>query len=156
MLKPMILGEAEIVHKLPPSITREIGRVIVAYAKLQHKLTIATGLLLQLQKPEARLVLKQSRVDEQLEVIEDLFALKGIHPDSDFLEARKVFFGAAECKATLVKIEAALDRIECLGKEIDRALLTWPERFRPPAPVIDPLAGRKPKAPRARHSPSRR
>jgi hypothetical protein len=42
--------EAEIVHRLPRDLTAEIGRAIVAFAKLEHKITMMIGLLLQLQK----------------------------------------------------------------------------------------------------------
>ena len=48
-----------------------------------------------------------------------------------------------ECKAIRLRIEAALKQVDVLGNILDNARRTFPDRFRPPAPVVDPLARRK-------------
>lgn len=70
--------EAEIIHVLPDDLATEIGRVVVAYARLEHKLTMLTGLLLQLNRPEGRIVLRTPRAVDRLDMALDLFAIKDI------------------------------------------------------------------------------
>lgn len=60
------------------------------------------------------------------------------------------------CEAALAKCEQALEGVESLGGELDHALHTYPERFRQPSPLIDPLGRRKPKEPPVSRTPSRR
>lgn len=81
--------EAEIVHDLPDDIAAGIGRVMVGTSKLEHKLTSLIGLVLQLDKAEVRLAIRQPRIEERLDVILELFSLKGLEPDFDFTEFRK-------------------------------------------------------------------
>ncbi|HEX2257289.1 MAG TPA: hypothetical protein VHG92_11430 [Afifellaceae bacterium] len=190
--------EAEIVHQLPADLEALIGRVIVRYAKLEYKLTMLTGLLLQLNKPETRIALRTPRAVERLEMALDLFAIKAIpvrmdaqalretlsqatsgrdvlahglwlqHPETKALHlrlargswpkdmskgervSRAIFpqaipYGTEDCKQTLGLIDQALAGVEHLGKEIDDALEAFPERFREPAPVLNPLGRRNPK-----------
>lgn len=54
-------------------------------------------------------------------------------------------YGAENCKATLDAIHKALGLVDQLGGEVDNALHTFPERFRPPSPVLNPLGSRSPK-----------
>lgn len=51
-------------------------------------------------------------------------------------------YGAANCKAALDAVHKALDLVDRLGGELDHALRTFPERFRPPSPVLNPLGSR--------------
>ena len=74
--------EAEIVHDLPDDIAALIGRIVVTYAKLEHKLSMLAGLILQLNKAEVRIALRMPRAIERLEMVLDLFAVKDIHPES--------------------------------------------------------------------------
>ncbi len=192
--------EAEIVHDLPPEINMEIGRIIVAFAKLEHKLTAMIGLILQLEKAEMRLVIKEPRPHERLDTIVDLFLLKGIELRTDTKELRKLLetansrrdrlahglwlkhpttgelyirltkgnwspeklpnqeakikrsifpeahpYGANECQEDLKIIEQSLDGVDALGGELDSLLSSFPDRFRPRLPLINPLGVRKPK-----------
>jgi len=75
--------EAEIVHDLPDDIAALIGRIVVTYAKLEHKLSMLAGLILQLNKAEVRIALRMPRAIERLEMVLDLFAVKDIHPEID-------------------------------------------------------------------------
>ena len=82
--------EAEIVHDLPDELAALVGRVVVTFAKLEHKLTALSGLLLQLNKAEARIVLKTPRAAERLDMAPDLFAVKDISIETDSVWLRKL------------------------------------------------------------------
>jgi hypothetical protein len=81
--------EAEVVHNLPKQIAAGIGNVIVGTSKLEHKLTSMIGLILQMDKAEMRLTLRQPRIEERLDIILELFALKALNLDFDFTAFRK-------------------------------------------------------------------
>ncbi|XKM42719.1 hypothetical protein A4U53_021200 [Rhizobium ruizarguesonis] len=74
--------EAEIVHDLPDELAALIGRVVVAFAKLEHKLTALTALLLQLNK--------MPRAAERLDMALDLLAIKDISVETDTAQLRKL------------------------------------------------------------------
>lgn len=57
---------------------------------------------------------------------------------------QSIEFSAADCMALVEKCEAVLEKIDELGRNLDFALSTWPERFRQPAPLVNPLGHRKP------------
>lgn len=187
--------EAKVIYRLPASLSKEVGAVAVTYSHLEHKLTALIAMILQLQKPEARLVLDDPPIFDRLDTIQDLFALKGLLPDFPFKEfweelkelnsqrnnivhgiwlehpetgkvwlrltkghwkrtaahqpkVRRIIrpesmeMGAEQCKEVRLKIEAAIGQVDVLGGILDNALQTFPDRFRPPAPVVDPLARR--------------
>lgn len=199
--------EATVIHDLPATLEREIGRVIVKTAKLENDLLALVALLLQLQKPEARLVVRDQRLHERLDTIQDLFALKAIFPEFKFETFRKLLeevanerdrlahgvwlkhpdtkviylrltrgnwgrkshepkvqrkiypeateFTAAHCRLLRDKIEKAIVMAAELGQHFDTALKTLPDRFRPLAPVINPLGYRTPKKLPTPQKPSR-
>ena len=187
--------DAEVVHDLPADLNREIGRVMVAFARLEHQLSSLVGLLLQLNKPEARVALKAPRAKDRLEMALDIFAIKGInikldtaalakalddatserdrlahgiwlrHPKTHELYLRmtrgawpkdmtrgervsravypqSIRYSTKDARAALALIEKALSDVAALGAELDDALRTYPERFREPAPVLNPLGRR--------------
>jgi len=70
--------EAEVVHDLPDDLAAAIGHVMVKFARLEHSLTMMIGLLLQLNKAEARIALREPRAADRLEIVIDLFAIKDI------------------------------------------------------------------------------
>lgn len=70
--------EAEVVHNLPDDLAAAIGHVMVKYARLEHALTMMIGLLLQLNKTEARIALREPRAADRLDIALDLFAIKDI------------------------------------------------------------------------------
>ena len=190
--------EAEIVHELPDGLAALVGRVVVTYAKLEHKLTMLSALLLQLNKAESRITLRTPRATERLDMALDLFAVKNITIKMDFVALRQTLeratsgrdilahglwlehpetkelylrltrgkwpknmtrgttvtravfpqsipYNEENCKATLALIQQALSGVDQLGEEIDAALQAFPERFREPSPLLNPLGGRTPK-----------
>lgn len=192
---PSYQVESEIVHRIPDEIATLIGLIMVSFAKLEYKLTMLCGFLLQLNRAESRIVLREPRAEDRLEMALDLFAIKAVevkldtdslkakvtnatrmrdalahglwlkHPDTGefYLRLTKgswpknvtrgntvkriifpqsIPYSAKECRETLETIEQALLEVESLGFELDDALDQWPERFRPPAPVLNPLASR--------------
>jgi len=54
-------------------------------------------------------------------------------------------YGPDDCRKVLASIEETLRLVDDLGAEIDTALHTYPERFRQPAPLLNPLGSRNPK-----------
>jgi hypothetical protein len=200
--------EAVIIYKLPVRLSTAIGRVITAYAVLEYKLSGCIAVILQLQKQEWRLVLKEPRASERLEAIEGLLAIRDITIDVDFVALRdlldtanrerdqlahgiwlrhpqtrklylrltkgswkktgthqnkikrqifpqSILFNAPECLTVLKTIERAITVIQTLGDGIDTARRASPEKFRPLAPVLNPLGHRSPIKEPAPHPPSR-
>ncbi|RVC58848.1 MAG: hypothetical protein EOS65_19900 [Mesorhizobium sp.] len=76
--------EAEIVRDLPDDLLGLIGQVVVGYTRVEHGLLSLTSLLLQLNKAESRIVLlRQMPAHERLDMVLDLFAIKGIELKTD-------------------------------------------------------------------------
>jgi hypothetical protein len=195
--------EGDIVHELPDELNAVIGQVIVAYARLEFNITALAGLMLQLNKAEARIALRTPRVTERLDIVLDLFAIKAIIPSVDTVALRTMLeqaangrdaiahgiwlrhpetgelwlrhvrgnwpkdktggdrvkrsmlpqsipYGPEQCKATLALIEEAFQRTNDLGAQVDRTQIAFPERFRGPAPNLNPLGRRRPKESQAR------
>lgn len=187
--------EAEIVQEVPSDIARHIGNCMVAYSKLEHRLTKLTGLLLQLNRPEARIALRMPRAVDRLDMALDIFAIKKIdvpinenemrglvtkatsgrdslahglvlkHPENNdyYLQqtrrnwpkdltkgetVKRAIFPQSipltedYCKSVVSDITGALDAVETLGLHVDTALEAFPERFRKPLPVHNPLGTR--------------
>lgn len=80
--------EADIIHDIPANLAEIIGRVIVAYARIEHNLTSLAGLLLQLNKPEMRVALRTPRAVDRLDMALDLFAIKALVPTIDETDLR--------------------------------------------------------------------
>lgn len=191
--------DAEVVHEIPDDLALLIGRVMVTFAKLEHKLTMLSGLLLQLNKAEVRIALRTPCAAERLEMILDLFSIKDIHPsiDVDRLSSavvaaksnrdllahslwlkhpktgelyvrmthgswpRNLTLGEKvtravypqsipcttdDCRLALRQVEETLVQVDALGMELDLALDRFPGRFRPTAPILNPLGRRSPRA----------
>lgn len=187
--------DAEIIHELPNEIATLVGHVIVSFARLEHSLSWISGLLMQLNKPEARIALRKPRATERLDMAVDLFAIKDIplktdtkmlretiskalgkrdilahsiwlrHPKTGELfvqltrgqwpkdlslgekVSRAVFpqsipFGPTDCREALDLISEAMKGVDALGAELDAALRAFPDRFREPSPVMNPLGNR--------------
>lgn len=192
--------EAIVVHDIPDDLAALIGKVIAAYSRLENNTIYLTALLLQLNKVEARIALRNPRPAEALDMALDLFTLKAIrvttdtaslrpklekakadrdaighgmwlrHPTTNELYlrlsrgswdksmtggdkiSRAIFpqaipYGPTECQLVLNNIEDALRGVDALGAELDAALQSFPERFRPLAPVLNPTGRREPKTP---------
>lgn len=93
--------EGEIVHELPDELNAAIGQVIVAYARLEHNVTALAAILLQLNKAESRIALRTPRVAERLDMVLDLFAIKGILPGIDAIALRSLLEQAANRRDTI-------------------------------------------------------
>ena len=195
--------EAPVVHDLPDEIAAGIGRVLTGTSTLEHKLTSMIGIILQMDKAEMRLTLRQPRMEERLDIVFELLMLKAIETDFDFDGFRKTLvdigsrrhrlahgiwlkrtdtgelflrlargnwpkefllpdrvgrlrrdtypqsipYGAHDLREDFQLIEAALSTLDKLGDILDRALATYPERFRPPLPPLNRLGSHRPKAP---------
>lgn len=186
---------AKVIYRLPVELSKEIGRVAVTYSHLEHKMTAMIGMILQLQKPEARLALDEPPVWERLDTIQDLFALKALIPEFPFKvfweelkeinaqrnnlvhgiwlrhpktraiwlrltrghwkrteaglpKVRRVIrpeaipMTAKEARKVTIRTQKAIRQMDDLGAILDNAIRTFPDRFRPPAPVVDPIARR--------------
>jgi hypothetical protein len=48
-------------------------------------------------------------------------------------------YGPTECQEAFGKIIQAMVAVDQLGAELDKAIVTYPDRFRPPAPVVNLL-----------------
>jgi hypothetical protein len=77
MLEPRVV-EGIVIHNLPDDLASGIGRVIVAYGRIEHNLSSIASLLLQLNKAEMRIALRMPRAADRMEMVLDLFAIKGI------------------------------------------------------------------------------
>lgn len=190
--------EAEVVHELPEDLAAAIGHVMVKYARLEHSLTMLIGLLLQLNKAEVRIALREPRAADRLDIVLDLFAIKDIkiisdvtmlkslvtestsgrdllahgiwlkHPLNGDLYIRQtrgkwpknlsrnqtvkraIFpqsfpYSVNDCRKTIQTINKALAAVASLGEELDKALQAFPERFREPSPVLNPLGIQNPR-----------
>jgi hypothetical protein len=56
-------------------------------------------------------------------------------------------YGVEECAQTLALVEAALEQVNELGKDLHIAQTTYPGRFRPPGPNLNPHGYRKTREP---------
>ena len=72
---------------------------------------------------------------------------------------QSVEFSVSDVRALLSDCETVIAQIDLLGMNFDHARETWPDRFRPPVPVLNPLGHRQPttpkQAPRRPLKPSR-
>lgn len=80
--------EAIVVHDLPDDLATLIGKVIAAYSRLENNAIYLTALLLQLNKVEARIALRNPRPAEALDMALDLFNLKAIRLNTDTASLR--------------------------------------------------------------------
>lgn len=67
---------------------------------------------------------------------------------------QSIRYGVEQADEALATITEARAGVSGLGQEVDGALQAFPERFRPPAPNLNPLGHRKPKAPAGQRAPS--
>jgi len=93
--------EAGIVTDIPDNLATVIGKVIVAYARLEHKLTALSAVILQLHRSEVRVAFRMPRAVERLDMALDLLALKDIHPKTDIAALRETVTAAASARDIL-------------------------------------------------------
>ena len=81
--------EVPVVRDLPPNLMSEIGRVIVFHAYVEWRLSLIIYDFLHLTKVLGRLVAKDARATDQLDLICDLISLKNVKTDVDLIRLRK-------------------------------------------------------------------
>jgi hypothetical protein len=85
-----MLADVEILNDLPASHCREVGRIVVKFSRLEHKLSGAIYTVLQVHTVEGRLAVREPRAPEKLDLIHDLLTLRGVKVATDFKELRKI------------------------------------------------------------------
>jgi hypothetical protein len=80
--------QAKVLHRLPPALSLQVGRIAIAYANLEHQFSAVISMILQLHKAEARLVLQNPPIFDSLDIVQDLLALRGLLPPFDFVNYR--------------------------------------------------------------------
>ena len=81
--------EADVLVEIPGDMSLEVGNLVVAYSNLEHQFTAIIAIILQLNKPEARLALQSPPIFDSLDVVQDLLALKDFRPKFDFTAFRE-------------------------------------------------------------------
>ena len=78
-----------VTEDLPPSLFREIGRVIVGFARLEYQLSQAIYVVLRLDRQSGRLAIREPRATDRLSLLLDLLQQRGVSfaTDTDALEA---------------------------------------------------------------------
>ena len=74
---------------LPPSLCREIGRIVTRWAYLEAGIQHTLRMLLGISDQEGRLVLREAILTERLEIIVDLAHLYGLKMDKAVLKNMK-------------------------------------------------------------------
>lgn len=67
---------------------------------------------------------------------------------------QSVIYGEADCQETLRILDECLTSVDQLGAALDQALNLFPDRFREPSPLINPLGSRASKRPQAQRGAS--
>ena len=84
-----------VASSLPASLLREIGRVIVGFARLEE-LSNALYVLLQIHRVEGRIAIREPRAPDRLDLIRELLQLRGIETRTDFKALRKALEDAGK------------------------------------------------------------
>lgn len=77
----------EMSFDLPASHVREIGRIVVRWAYLEHQTQTIIHNLARLTNPFGRIVARQPRLEDRLVMIEQLTELHGIPVNSEILKS---------------------------------------------------------------------
>jgi hypothetical protein len=89
MKKPVLRRESELVYELPASLTRAIGRVLVAWAHLEYQIQRTIWMLLGIDERQARVAVRQPRLTERMDMIVDLAGLRGIAVNAEDVKNMK-------------------------------------------------------------------
>jgi hypothetical protein len=96
------IERGEIVFDLPASLTREIGRIIVAYANLEHRLSVIIYALLGVPSAIGRLAVREPRSTDRFDLIVQLLDLREVSVDETEI---------SDLKAAISEVAAQRDRI---------------------------------------------
>jgi hypothetical protein len=64
-----------VIVALPTALLREIGRVIVSFANLEHRLSVFTWVIMKIPPEVGRLAAREPRVPDRFNIISDLLEL---------------------------------------------------------------------------------
>jgi hypothetical protein len=92
------MSNVPLTSDLPPSILREIGRICVAYSRIEWLLNKTIYDVLNVSTAEGRLAVRDPAPDQRVELIEDLMALNGIKPTVERIGDLKSFLKEAKTK----------------------------------------------------------
>jgi hypothetical protein len=78
-----------VITDLPAAMMREIGRIVVNYASLEHSISRIIYHLLGISRKEGRLAAKEPRATDRFEIVRDLLVLQNIKPKAGLIAIRK-------------------------------------------------------------------
>lgn len=96
------MGNVPLTSELPPSILREIGRICVAYSRIEWLLNKTIYDVLNVSSAEGRLAVRDPSPDQRVDLIEDLMRVKGINPKIERIGELKTFLKEAKTKRDAV------------------------------------------------------
>jgi hypothetical protein len=94
-------AESDTTIELPAELLREIGRIIVSFAKLEFMLTRLAYALLELDRTAGRIAVREPRACERFDMIVDLLRYRNLSSKSD-LNALRITIGQCEDGRNLV------------------------------------------------------
>jgi hypothetical protein len=74
-------------HDLPPSLCREIGRIIVYWAYFEHGVQDMVWQTMQISQQVGRIAVREPRVTDRLEMLRDLVKLRKAEWDDDLFKS---------------------------------------------------------------------
>src|SRR5665811_1799988 len=96
MRTPRQMGNVPLTSDLPPSILREIGKICVAYSRIEWLLNKTIYDVLKVSSAEGRLAVRDPAPDQRVELIEDLMKLNNIKCTVERVGELKTFLNEAK------------------------------------------------------------
>lgn len=85
MTKQPVYYNSHARFNIPPYLAREVGRIIVRWAYLEHTVQRIVWLLLQVTYPFGRLAVREPRLEDRISLLRTLAELRGIILDNNIL-----------------------------------------------------------------------
>lgn len=82
-MKKPVFGVSGIRHDVPPSLCRDIGRVMVRWAYFENLLRKLVWEIVGVDEKVGRLVIKTPRIKDTLDLLRDIASLKGIEINAE-------------------------------------------------------------------------
>ena len=79
---------APVVVDLPANLCREIGRVIISFANLEHRLSVLLYVLMRIPPEIGRLAVREPRATDRFDLAMDLFGVRKLPFGDD--QGRKI------------------------------------------------------------------
>ena len=96
------MGNVPLTSDLPPSILREIGKICVAYSRIEWLLNKTIYDVLNVSSAEGRLAVRDPAPDQRVELIEDLMKLNNIKCTVERVGELKTFLKEAKTRRDAV------------------------------------------------------